>query len=531
MSVKENRQSGHSGREAGSALLIAIFALMLISVVGIALLVSTGTDSQLAGNYRNSTAAYYAAVAGLEEARGRLLWKNRDFLNSTVPNFIPMAGGLPALGLTDVRYILNPAVGETVDPTSSTNPSSYPDNEYQSDLGWSLSGANVQTTTSVSSASGFPGPLYKWVRINPVTEHALQTDINNDGVIDNVTPLLYDPAHVDISYNPKSGLVFPTTPPTPTAVQALEITALAVQPDGSKRLLQYIVAPLTISTQVSSGGPSPENPSFPAALTLVGNGVSYTGPETSSFYINGQDECPGSSNFVYSIGYTNPSDRAGIVTAATPAANYLGYPPVGGAPPPPQTPSTSPASIANVDVSPASALLRPNWLTPKGLDAVVQDITKSADVVFSGNINGNTSLTPLGMNSAAPLVVVVNGNLDLTSWRQVGYGILLVTGTLTYDPDATWEGIVLVIGQGNFVSTKSGSGGIDGAVFIAKTRDTSGNLLPALGAASFSQTGGGTVGRGIYYSSCWITAPIGTTQTPLQGPLSYKVLSFREITQ
>jgi hypothetical protein len=88
---------------------------------------------------------------------------------------------------------------------------------------------------------------------------------------------------------------------------------------------------------------------------------------------------------------------------------------------------------------------------------------------------------------------------------------------------------VLVIGQGNFVSTRSGSGGIDGAVFIAKTRDSSGNLLASLGAASFSQTGsGGTLGKGINYNSCWLN---GTPAAPgaLTYPLTYKVLSFREI--
>ena len=49
--------------ERGAALLIAIFALLLISVVGIALIVSSGTDSALARNYRTSANAYYAALA------------------------------------------------------------------------------------------------------------------------------------------------------------------------------------------------------------------------------------------------------------------------------------------------------------------------------------------------------------------------------------------------------------------------------------------------------------------------------------
>ncbi len=53
-------------------MLIAIFILLLIGAVAIALVVSSGTESALAGNYRSSTTVYYAAVAGLEEVRARL---------------------------------------------------------------------------------------------------------------------------------------------------------------------------------------------------------------------------------------------------------------------------------------------------------------------------------------------------------------------------------------------------------------------------------------------------------------------------
>jgi len=56
-------------RESGIALLISIFILLLISVVAIALIVSSGTETAMAGNYRTATSAYYAALAGLEEGR------------------------------------------------------------------------------------------------------------------------------------------------------------------------------------------------------------------------------------------------------------------------------------------------------------------------------------------------------------------------------------------------------------------------------------------------------------------------------
>ncbi|MEI4913986.1 hypothetical protein Q8G39_28460, partial [Klebsiella pneumoniae] len=82
-----------------------------------------------------------------------------------------------------------------------------------------------------------------------------------------------------------------------------------------------------------------------------------------------------------------------------------------------------------------------------------------------------------------------------------GYGLLLVTGTLDYDPDNTWNGIILVIGKGVFNSTRNGLGVINGAVLVAKTRDSAGNLLSSLGASSF--TGSGSGGAGIQYNTAW----------------------------
>src|SRR5215475_62388 len=116
-------QSGRDTGERGVALLIAIFALLLVSVVAIALIVSSGTDSALAGNFRSSANAYYASLAGLEEARGRLRLAPSD------PNFIPLpASPLP---ITQVVYITNPAGGEVVAPEATGNPSTYPDLQYK----------------------------------------------------------------------------------------------------------------------------------------------------------------------------------------------------------------------------------------------------------------------------------------------------------------------------------------------------------------------------------------------------------------
>jgi len=315
----------------------------------------------------------------------------------------------------------------------------------------------------------------------------------------------------------------------------LEITSLAVLPNGSKRLLQYVVAPLLVSTQISTQVDSPTpplpsglpfNPGFPAALTMDGNNVSYQDPGTPDYVVDGRDlgagSCTPQHTAVESIEYTNSADSSysSILANVTPVqSSYPGYL---------LDPTTYAPTTPSVPLPSVPTAVRQSWLTPATLDAVVQDITKSADIVIAGPATGS-SMPTWNPSNPIPMTVVVNGNLNLTSWNQTGYGLLLVTGTLTYDPDATWNGIVLVIGQGILLWSDRGrgAGGINGAVLVANTRDASGNLLSTLGAASFSGAGGGSRRSssqgGIVYNSCLVNS------AGAQAPLTYKILSFHEI--
>src|SRR5262249_43142387 len=113
--------------QAGVALLISIFTLLLVGVIAVSLILAAGMESALSGNYRSATRAYYAAVGGLEEARGRLLPKNADYFNTASPSFIP-APGAPPLAIGQVRYVLNPQGAENVLPA-------YPDSAYDAEFG------------------------------------------------------------------------------------------------------------------------------------------------------------------------------------------------------------------------------------------------------------------------------------------------------------------------------------------------------------------------------------------------------------
>ena len=488
--MKDTMLTRKRRREAGIALLIAIFVLLLIGVVAIAMVVSSGTESALTGNYRSSTGVYYAALAGVEEARARLRPNDPNSFKNTWAAFYPAGGATLPIGT--VGYVLNPSPTDNAGAMLTT----YPDTEYDNEFGpGALGAANVQTTQSVwniNPLSGLPfaGPLYKWVRINAISEKSLNLDVDADGQPDSIAPLYYDTSTSPSSFNN-----------TGTGSQALELTALAVLPNGSQKLLQYLVAPLPLSLN------------FNAALTLDGNNVQFTAPNTNNFWVKGNDQysvgsCNPGAGVVTALGYTNNADssQANILSAiqtsppAAPGQDRRGNYTNGAAP----TPNVALVAVA------------PNLQTVAGLNSLVQTITQNADLVINGPVTQSdaNNLMPSGMSATNPMTMVVNGDFTINSWHGQGYGLLLVTGQLRYDPDASWNGIVLVIGLGKMTSNQNGNGQFNGAVFLASTNPA----VPPM--FDFNPTSGS---YGVYYSSCWIQA--ATPRTP------YKILSFHEVSQ
>jgi hypothetical protein len=508
----KQRSNGGRRSEEGIALLIAIFVLLLISVVAIALLVSSGTETALGANYRTSSTVYYAALAGLEEARGRLLPRNPNYFGASV---ISPGTTLP---IYQTVYLINRLPSENIVPWDQSN--SYYDKEYQNEFGMQASSATWQSVSSLwdNNSQGIPGPIFKWVRISAATEQSLYLDVDADNNYDTSTLIYYDPDHLDTNSYNIPGLIKTSSPP-PSAVQALQITALAALPGGSKKVLQYLVAPINLMN-------------FPAALTFSGTNVGSNStypvsvPSSGSFFVNGNDQfspnsCTPGLSPVAAIGYTQTGggdlSQSNIDSAITTGGHPANYP----------------GSGATPSVSPVAPLLAANLQSVIGLNSLVQSITRSADVVLNGPLtqSDSSNYMPAWMSLANPAIVVVNGDLTINAWHSTGYGILLVTGQFTYDPDASWDGIVLVIGKGIMYSHQGGIGQFRGAVFLATTVDSVNNPLPPfsslgsptpLGSPTLDFTAG-SGSSGIYYSSCWVKY--------LQSTLTYRVLSFREIQQ
>jgi len=166
-----------SNRERGMALILVLFALMLLTAVGLAMMYMTTTETGIDANFRSEVQAYYASKAGLEEGRERLRKYTSPATAITPPTVMPSttnAGG--------VIYIINPAsASESITPWVAG--SAYFDDELchenYSGLGLSATAVTVPCTTAPTgtwytvanpqSTDPYTGTAaaipYKWVRI------------------------------------------------------------------------------------------------------------------------------------------------------------------------------------------------------------------------------------------------------------------------------------------------------------------------------------------------------------------------------
>jgi len=483
--------------QRGVALLIAIFVLLIIGAVGVALILSSSTETSIAANYRTATQVFYGAKAGLEEGRGRLWAGNPNSIAATVTAaFTTVGTNPPALPKGRVFYITNPAAGEVVTP--NVPGSAYYDSQYQKEWGTAIQNATVTTITPSPLAPGTVAPLYKWVRITASTEQSTGHLVNGILPPDPSTPLFYDGTQQFLASQ---------IPPTIAIVpkQVFTIAALAVTPSGSSSILEYTTAMTIFNFQ------------FPAALTLNGKNPNYQKPTSVPFVVQG-----------------NYPPAGGVASCPVPPASLPAVGVVGGTSSvnavvndiqqnPNRSAEYTGGGLTTPSVADVTGNLPTTESSPSQLEALVAQIESTANYVIQGPV---TSLTPAQLGTAAnPVTVVIDspnngatGNLSL-SGNVTGYGILVVRGT--YSPAGTvgWNGIVLVIGQGDISGSGGGNNSYNGAVFVANTRDSSGKILNNLGTPIFDWSGGG--GNGIAYNPCTIN---NATQNQ-----SYQVLSFREM--
>src|SRR6266404_2993004 len=479
--TRKNRNRKAAQHENGIALIAAILTLLLITAIAAGIMILTNTEVGTSSNFKDEQRAFFSAKAGIEEARDRLRKTANGTLRGTTP-VVPTT--LPGNGTTGVTYILNASGSETVAPwtaptTSSPNP--YADDEIcnetsamscgtgtpkypSSSSGWYYATSPTANSTYASS----PVMDWKWVRITLKQNNAFGANyaVNGDS-----TKAYYvcqkDGSSIETVSSPT-----PTAPcASPAYFPVYVLTALAVTPTGSRRMVQVEVAEDIFQYQA------------PAALTIDGTGDTLSTGTSSGFGVNGNDSAgcgvATTGPNVPAIGVSSTTEQTSVITQINDKVNGN------------KNKEGNYQSGSNTTPDVQAVVMPTNLQTATSVQDLMSMI--KADVT-QPVINGpatDSSFTSPG-TASAPQIIYVNGDLTL-SGNFTGYGILVVTGTFTAKGSNIWNGLVFVVGSGQFVD--KGTSTFNGAMVVANTTGTG----TTLGVPNVDVSGGGN--GGVNYSS------------------------------
>ena len=524
------RASSRSQR--GMALPLALFALLLLSAIGLGMMYTASSETWIDNNYAGTQRAYYAALAGLEEARDRINVGKTATSPVTPPAQLPSASG-------GTIYIVNSyqnSAGTVVSPEPWSASDPYFDNEYCHEFpsgyptaavtdpgaaiacsaapftgaswhGYYSGGSSAYVGSTWTSGAAVPSSspntatrealIFRWVRVQrKINYSTAPICANGNCASSSAAPVCWNGSHE-------------TVPGGSCAAAGLQpvylLTALAASANGSRRMLQAEVAPSAMNLPTPAALTLPGT--LPAGAPSVCGGIACSGSTPApAFVVNGTAPAACSSGTAApAVGVSDAASAANLCNAIGSSANYPGS----------ATACGNSTSVANVGAA------NPSLASVTYLDGLVSYVTGIADSVVTSCSNP----APFG-SSGHPQTVVVNGDCSMSgsSFPHQGEGVLVVTGTLTFS-DNPYNGVVLVIGQGSFIQSTTSSTHFDGALLVAKTRDSGGNLLGALGTPSFSwqsPTGGPPPASApsLQFDSCEVFR---------STLLNYKTLAVREL--
>ena len=243
---------GH--KERGSSLLLAILALLLLSAIAVGMAFMSAAENSTNANFKAEETAYFAARAGVEEVRDRLLPSNTQTLNAVLPITLP--GSSPA----SVLYVVPSGVTST---NISTIADPYADNEFCHDFNPPISGLtwvppDVACGTAppsgsyTTTASVAPYKLdYKWVRVTLKANNSAPYCVNGNCSNTNA-----------VCWNGTNEVVLPgssTNVPydcnhlmSPVANPVYLVTALAVVGEGATKGARRLVQQEISQTPINS---------------------------------------------------------------------------------------------------------------------------------------------------------------------------------------------------------------------------------------------------------------------------------------
>jgi Tfp pilus assembly protein PilX len=257
--------------EQGIALLLSILCLLLLTAIAAGMMYLSATETAINSNFKSEESAYFAARAGVEEARDRILPANANTINPSLPTALPSGAG-------GVLYVLNGVSAANI--TNNTSP--YFDDELCHDFkaigSWSENVTANQPCATLPSGSAWytcvPAPCassnsayataafpleYKWVRVTLKSNNSTAYPVNgNSG---DAFPVCWNGTQEKETTGGPLSVTTQCANLKPVATPVYLVTALAVMPNRGKRVVQQEIA---------------ENPTgtLPGGLFATGSGCS-----------------------------------------------------------------------------------------------------------------------------------------------------------------------------------------------------------------------------------------------------------------
>jgi hypothetical protein len=471
--------------ERGIALFMAVFALMLLSAIAAGFMYLANTETAVNSNYRSSQQAYFAARAGIEEARARLLPGNA---NSIAP---PTA--LPTTANGQVVYMVNPAGAEVVQPwrvPTPAQPNPYFDNTLcqaqMAGLGnFETPAAGVRCSavpagtawyrnpapTSVfpsgpnADVGGISAQPYKWVRITLKAYNSSLYQVAAGGTNTQ-----------RVCWNGGNEVLLPTASAncaTNGWKEVYDLLSFSLTPSGGRRVIEAEVVP-GITVPIQSAVFSQGNGNYGDSLNITGNAPAGCGGNVAGGLSAHTLTTPGEGNLIGTMQGSPPITNPTMAQASNHSWPY-----------------NLPAMIQTFAQAPG-----------------VQSISSIAGISSSTTVVAGTTVTnytgtptqPMG-TSAAPAIFSVPGSGDpvhpntVTLTGLTGQGILVIDGNLTVHASSSnvaFKGLIIV--TGNLLMDGGGSPNIQGAIIAGGTFTAN--------ASNF--------GLGVTYNQCFIDSSLNS---------------------
>ena len=436
--VTDERREAHSAN--GSALIVALFVLFLVTAIGVALLFLTRNEVDMSQADGRGKRVYYLAEAGLEDGRTTVGNANRVSLKTD-----DLSDELDtAAGPDDVINFNVDNIAPVYDGNGNVT-------------GFTGFGDDVPARGLTALDDGW----YTAFLTNDVNENPSTIIDNNDIVM---------------------------------------ITGIGVAADRSLEITEAVVQYDELF------------PSLPATITILGpNAIFDGGNSNAKSYVG--DDCPG--------GLLPPVPVVGTIGGVSETHAEIGV----------HKPGTYESNGQSGDDTVSDLIplgVDPMWTDCDALVALARGVMDAADVVG----DSSTPLAALG-TPASPKIVFIDDDYDV-SGNFTGAGLLLVTGLFEFDGKADWQGVLLAIGQGDFVRKGGGNGNVLGGAVVANVEgpdqilftadDCSGDdgVKPSgddgVAQSSFDASGGG--GLKTQFCSPYFTR--------LQAAKPLEILSFRQ---